>query len=507
MKKLFKNGSVITMRNRETTNALLIEDGRILALGEEALGAEERCAQVIDLRGGALLPGFVDPHSHITQFAMALAAVNLSSAGSIEELVELLKKRPGTGWLIGYGYDNNTLKEGRHPTREDLDCIGRPVLISHASGHMGVMNTKALELAGISETAKDPEGGVYGRKDGRLTGYMEEKAFMAAAAKAPRPTMEELRELMKEAQQIYFSYGITTAQDGLMKQREYELLQRADLKIDVVAYADMAEFSALPKPNKGYERHFKVGGYKIFLDGSPQGRTAWMTKPYEKAPGQEADYRGYPIYTNKQLKALVRRAEEEGVQLIAHCNGDAAIDQFLSAFEQPTKHRCVIIHAQTMRKDQLPIVKEKGLMPSYFVAHTWHWGDAHIKNLGMERAKNISPLASTARLGIPFTLHQDTPVLPPDMIDTLYCAANRVTAGGKQLALEEAVDVYTALAAVTANGAYQYFEEGEKGTLEPGKRADLVVLDKDPLKVEREKLREMKVLATYKGGELVYKRE
>lgn len=523
--KLYHHGQILPMGGVPRAAALLLDGPRIAAVG----GLEELCRQagadceLVDLCGAAVLPGFIDGHGHFVQFANSLRFVSLAGCTSflqIQEALDRHRRENGLSeadWLIGFGYDHNNLREGRHPTRVELDDVSRtnPILISHASGHMGCVNSAALRAAGITAGTADPAGGRIARDvAGEPTGYLEETAFMSLAAAAPQPTQEEMERLLRRAQAVYFSYGITTAQEGLMKQPEFDLLRHAAetgaLRLDVVGYADIRDNAAIVAEHPDrftYHGHFRLGGYKLFLDGSPQGRTAWVSKPYEQADGQSADYCGYPIYETDQVRAYVEKAEREGRQLLTHCNGDAAIDQLLAAFEGPTVNRDVIIHAQLLRKDQLPKVRALGLMPSYFAAHAWYWGDAHLRNFGPERAGRISPLASTAALGIPFTLHQDTPVLPPDMLETVWCAVRRVTKGGVQLSESEAVSPMQALEAVTLNGAYQYFEEGDKGTLSPGKRADLVILEKDPTAVPADEIRGIAVLETVKDGETVYRRQ
>ena len=215
--------------------------------------------------------------------------------------------------------------------------------------------------------------------------------------------------------------------------------------------------------------------------------------------------------TDEQVLSAVRHAAEEGMQLLAHCNGDAACAQLLRCVKQAEGEgidaaalRPVMIHAQLLGRDQMEAVRRTGILPSFFVAHVYHWGDVHIRNFGMERARFISPAASALRLGIPFTFHQDTPVLPPDMMETVWCAVNRRTRDGALLD-GEAVDVWEALRAVTVNGAYQYFEEDRKGTIAPGKSADFTVLDRNPLAVEPMGLREIRVLATIKEDDCLWR--
>ena len=292
------------------------------------------------------------------------------------------------------------------------------------------------------------------------------------------------------------------------------LLADGSLKLDVVAYGDPegaeAARQAFPESVRQYHRRFKLGGYKMFLDGSPQGRTAWLRRPYQG----EQEYRGYGTLTDAEVLDMVRRAGTDGMQLLAHCNGDAACAQYLAALDAAAREgvdlaalRPVMIHAQLLGRDQLPEVRRLGVIPSFFVAHVYHWGDVHLENLGPGRAEAISPAGSAAEQGIPFTFHQDAPVIRPDMLETVWCAVNRVTRQGRVLGREERVDVRTALEAVTVHAAYQYFEETDKGTLAPGKQADLVILDRDPLAVPQEELRDIRVLETWKDGVPIFCRE
>lgn len=542
--RLYKNGSVLTMDENGCCEALLTRGGLIAGVGTLAQMralAGGPCEE-IDLAGGALLPGFIDGHSHFAQFAGSLCTAALTACRSLDDVVRTLRDfaaetaLPADAWIIGFGYDHNALAEHRHPDRTVLDAVSdtRCVLISHASGHMGCLNSAALAALGITAATPDPQGGHIGRgADGAPNGYLEENAFMQAAQRAPRPDTAQMLRAMRRAQDIYFSYGITTAQEGLLKEPEDALLRgmaaAGELQLDVVGYADIAHCPQLaesaphwtpadtaadvPAP-PAYEGHYRVGGYKLFLDGSPQGRTAWLSQPYTPEAGQSADYRGYPVWPDEDVRRFVSRAAAEGRQLLTHCNGDAAAQQLLDAhaFVQELRggvpgiasRRNVIIHAQLLRVQQLPEVAALGLMPSYFVAHTYYWGDVHLKNLGARRAGHISPVASTARLGIPYTFHMDTPVLRPDALMCMQCAVLRRTRAGVPLAESEAVPVAEALRGVTVNGAYQYFEERAKGTLAPGKAADLVQLAENPLTADPERLAQIAVVRTMKGGETVY---
>lgn len=531
-RKLYCNGTVLTMGREMYAQAVLTEGEKILAVGDfgELKEMGGGTARVMDLQGKTLLPGFVDAHSHFTACASRLMEADLTGADSFEEirrrLREFVRLRqvPDGEWVRASGYDQNLLREGRHPDRALLDeALGdRPAILSHQSGHMGVFNTAALKRLGIREEEKAPAGGAIGRRgDGSLSGYMEEAAFLKYQSMVPLASPQDFLEAYRQAQGLYFSCGITTAQEGLMNRDMgglYRLLlQSGILKLDVTAYADVREGEALFEDFHEYagryRGHFRLGGWKMFLDGSPQGRTAWLREPYAAEAGEEPGYKGYPVLEDGQVYEYLRRAQEGGRQILTHCNGDGACAQYLKAYERVLADlglpdakaiRPVMIHAQLLGLDQLAAVRRLGVMPSFFAAHVYHWGDVHVKNLGLQRASHISPAASAQKAGIPFTFHQDAPVIRPDMLETIWCAVNRQTRSGKVLGPQERISALDALRAVTVNGAWQYFEEKEKGALRPGMQADFVILDKDPLKAQPEELREIRVEGTVKAGEGVY---
>ena len=527
-KTIYYNGDILTMEPGGMPDAVLTEDGVIRAVGtREALFARSgRDTALCDLQGHTLLPAFIDPHSHITAYAKTVSLVSLEGCKSFEEIAERICRfqnennlRKGE-WISGFGYDQNDLKEGRHPDKTLLDqaCGEHPVLISHASGHMGVANTLALHEIGVTAQTPDPQGGHIGRlPDGREPdGYLEETAFTGIKG-LPQPTLEEQCSQMRRAQDAYLRYGITTVQDGLTRADEWRLLKlmagQNALKLDIVSYIDLNLCKNLVRENpqfvNRYQNRLKIGGYKVFLDGSPQGRTAWMSRPYEGS--DDGDYRGYPVYQDGQMREFMRIAESEGLQILAHCNGDAAAQQMIDAYAQAHAQRQrdirpVMIHAQLVRPDQLTAMRRLSMTASFFAAHTWYWGDTHLKNFGRERGARISPAGSALRSGVNFTFHQDTPVVPPDMLFTIWCAVNRVTKDGEKLSQAECITPYEALEAVTVNAAWQYFEEDAKGSIRAGKRADLVILDRNPLRVNPMEIRNIQVLRTIKDGETVYEK-
>lgn len=530
MSVLYYNGTILTMDDhRPQVQALLIENGKILKIGsnEAVLGYKGADTVCVDLQKKTMLPGFIDGHSHFTGLATSLGQCDLSQAQDFEDIIRMLRafiqenEIPEGQWVTGTNYDHNFLREKRHPDKFVLDAVSEshPIVIVHASSHMGVSNSLGLQLQKLASETPDPVGGHYGRQDGDgLDGYMEENAFVAFRNAIPMPNMEDLLALFKKAQNIYASFGITTIQEGMVTQPLFQILryaqQEQSLYLDLAGYLDLENCLDTLKQHKdeikGYHDHFRIGGCKIFLDGSPQGRTAWMKAPYADA----ADgYRGYPIRADAALYALIQTALENGFQLLAHCNGDAAAEQYVTQFEKVltdhpeyNPHRPVMIHAQLVQREQLERMKKIGMMPSFFVAHTYYWGDIHVQNFGTERAKNISPAGTALRLGLPFTFHQDSPVLMPDVLQTVWCAAKRVTRTGVQLSQEECIGVYDALKAATVYAAYQYGEEDTKGTIAEGKRADLVILDRNPLEVPIDEVKAIKVLETIKDGVSVYRK-
>ena len=523
---LYCNGDIITMTEPLYAEALLVKGDSIEAVGklEDLKKLAPAHTKMTDLQGKTLLPSFIDPHSHFSGYATSLLEAKLDNAENLNDIAQAIRKFINTDkvekgkWVVAGGYDNSTLEEGSNPSLEFLDsiCPDNPLMIKHKSGHSGLANSLALKELGITYTTPDPKGGLIGRQNGKLTGYLEENAFIENVTKIPMAKMDDYIRAFKAIQEKYASYGITTVQEGLMVEELggfYKYLKDNNLLyLDVVAYVDirnsgktMSEFADCQ--NK-YVNHLKIGGYKIILDGSPQGRTAWMLDPY----ADSKDYRGYPAYTDDKLQECVTKVLSEHRQLLAHCNGDAASLQFINAyshclnkFPDLAKTRPVIIHAQFLPAQQMGKARDLGMIASFFTAHTWYWGDVHIKNFGLERASRISSARSAIDSSLIYTFHQDSPVIDADMIETLWCATNRITKGGVLLGPDQKISVLDALKGITINAAYQYFEENEKGSLEKGKKADLVILSKDPLKIPAEDLKTIKVLQTIKDGKVIYR--
>jgi predicted amidohydrolase YtcJ len=518
--------------------AVAVRGDRILATGsvqeiELLIGESTR---VIELGEQALLPGFIDAHGHFSALARTADYVDLSpppvgGAESIADIVRALRLAieqssiPAGTLVTGFGYDDSLLEERRHPTRFDLDeaSTSHPIVIRHVSGHLAVGNSLALADAGISAETPDPAGGIVRRlENGAPDGVMEETAMTLLPDAVANLTPERFAELRRQALQIYAAYGITTIQDSNLPLDYIEMLRQEAASeaypVDMVAYAMANPLSdeALDsiELEQNYVNGFRLGGIKFTLDGSPQGRTAWLTEPYEEGPpGAADDYVAYPSYEPSEYLRRIPAIIERGLPALVHVNGDAAIDLMLEGLESIAQkgplpdHRSVAIHAQLARPDQLDRMRELGVLPSFYAVHPFFWGDWHRLSFGDERASFISPLRAALDRGIPITIHNDSPVVPPDMMRLVAIAVNRETRSGYVLGPDQRVDVMEALHAVTLGAAYQYFEENEKGSLEAGKRADFVILAQDPRIVESKALADIDIVETVSRGVSVYRRD
>lgn len=540
---IYFGGRILTMNDvQPEVEAIALKEGRILAVGvrtEIEKLHKGRKTQVVNLAGKTMLPGFFDAHSHFSQVGLQAISANLlpppdGPVKSIPQLQTALREHLRTssavkkyGVVIGFDYDDSQLAERRSPTCQELDAVSTdlPVFIIHQSGHLGVYNSKALAMTGISAATPNPEGGVILREaDGRTpSGVLEENAHFAALLKLlPRFTPEQGMELIQAAQEIYLANGFTTAQEGRADPATLGLLPLAasagKLKLDVVVYPDIAmnvDSPVLRGPlmSGTYTHGLRLGGVKLTLDGSPQGKTAWFTKPYFHPPdGQPDSYRGYPVMTDKQALKWVEEAYKNNWQLLVHANGDAAIDQFFRAVKTASAEipgdgrRTVLIHGQFLRANQVAELKKLGIFPALYPMHTFYWGDWHRQSVvGPERAENISPTGWLYVNDIKFSIHSDAPVTFPNSMRVLASAVNRTTRTGYVLGPSQRIDPLIALKAMTIWPAYQHFEEATKGTIEAGKVADLVILSDDPLTVRRTQLAEIKVMETIKNGKSVYK--
>lgn len=540
-KKVYQNGTILTMDEQNPAAEILVEeDGKILYVGaKKDCPIELTNCDIKDLEGKTLMPGFMEVHGHILQYAEYRLYVDISEeAGvdSIEKLQNTLTKYlqnhslSENRWVIGNGYDNALFPGGRHPNKFDLDQVSTevPIIVLHISGHVGGANSKALELLGYHDGCEDPYMGHLQRlEDGSsINGVLEGGAVYNEDVVAcfGKPSIEEIAESFIEIQREYASYGITTATEAWYTEDYKKIIDYMQDKempnlLDIIAYpyldfADQCFPDNQIQPTE-YISGFRCAGAKYSMDGSPQAKTAWLSEPYYVIPeGKPDNYCGDALRTDEEAIEFFDHCIKNGYSVHVHCNGDAASEQFIRTYKAAIEKnatanyqslRPCMIHCQTVRSDQIERMKELGILASVFCDHIYYWGDWHYESvLGPTRANRISPLREIADAGINYTLHQDPPICKPNMIFSVHNAVNRTTKGGRLLGEEQKLHVNEALKGITLNGAYQCFEEEKKGSLKPGKIADLVILDQNPLSVDPKELKNIKVLETIKAGKTIY---
>lgn len=551
---LYYNGAVITVDSeRSVAEAVAVVDGEIAAIGEASALLENwqgEQTELVDLNGGALLPGFIDPHSHFFMATALVGKVDLQGppVGSIQSvedvqkalLAEAQKRDLQSGeWLMGWGYDENNMIDGVWLDRFSLDSAfpDNPIAIMHVSGHGAILNSQALQIIGIDEESPVPAGGLIGRRDdGRLTGWLMETALYAIYPYMFKSEPEDLPELIAGVQAMYAASGITTAQEGAADIRGVLALHEADsagqLAMDVVAYpqshllaelfekvpqSELIDYSNHSSPGSAATGSFKVGGCKIVSDGSPQARTALFTTPYlVSGPSGEHDWHGTALMNQEQLNQQFANCYDRDLQTIIHANGDGAIDMAIAGHanylaaqgEQPLQkdRRTTVIHSQFVRQDQLDSYQQYGMVPALFTQHTYFFADAHIRQRGSEQAAFMSPMKRADEMGLKPTNHTDFMVTPLNQMFLIWTAVNRISREGVVIGADQRISVTEAIAAQTINAAYQYFEEDRKGSIEVGKLADFVILDQNPLEVEPMALRDIRINQTIKAGVPIYSR-
>ena len=540
--KLFYNGDILTMEgdSPKYAEAIVAQNGKIAFVGSKSEAeAKFKHAEQIDLKGKTLLPGFIDPHSHFGMVSNTMGQVDLNPkpVGNVTNLNDILanlkkykedKKIPDGEWIFGWGYDDGELTEKRHPTKKDIDKVlpNNPVYLQHTSGHMGVANTLGLEALKVSAASKNPEGGTIVRflNSTDPTGLVQETAMYPFVRLMMEKLDSKQAQFFDTTQDYYASNGITTAQDGMTSRDAIKFFQsQADagkFKIDLVALAGYSELDSNLADTtlhfKTYKNGFKTQGTKIVADGSPQGKTAFFSKPFlTEVPGCHHDCRGLPSLTQENLSKLFETAYAKDNQLFIHCNGDATIDMVILAHELACKklnqpldkdRRTIVIHSQFVRPDQLDTFVKYNMEPSFFTNHAYFWGDVHVQNLGKARADFLSPMVTARKLGLKPTNHSDATVTPINPIFTIWTAVNRVSRSGAIIGAAERTTPYLAIQAITAFAAYELFDENLKGTLSNGKLADFVILDKNPLKVKPMEIKNIQVTETIKEGKTVYKK-
>ena len=533
------NGKVVAMDPKGTVaEAVAVKAGKIVKVGssQEIKRLAKSDAKVIDLEGKTLLPGFVDSHEHVMRRGLMLDWVNCKSppVETIQDIIDGLAskaaEKPAGEWVVGSWFDETKLSDGRWPTRYDLDeaTDRHPIYLGRAGGHNAVANSLALEAAGITKDTPQPEGGHIGMDEsGEPTGRLDERAAMnMVRGKIPQPDSEETVRLMVEnwstIEESLLSWGITTVHEAHIKAQEalaYQELDRAGrmrtrvgLMLDGMApykgYAtgDLARQGL--RTGFGWSKSLYVVGVKIGVDGAMGSLTASLREPYANDP----DNYGINRVTQEELTRETVALHRAGNRACIHAIGDWAIDIALNAIEEAIEstpwedHRHRIEHAGYVRPDQLDRMTRLGVAVSASIGFGHPIGDSHIAALGEDRLCGYYPMKSFLELGIVAGGNSDSFGDNWAITGIAGCVTRR-SSSGDYLCRDQAISVMDAIRAYTVNGAYLEGTEGEKGSLEPGKLADMVVLDRDILTVDPLEIVDTKVLMTIVGGEVVYERD
>lgn len=537
MKTAYINANVITINSAQPrAEAFLVENDRFGKVGsrEEILAAAGPDAAVVDLQGNTVLPGFNDSHLHLLNFAYSRTKINLYDSASIGEIQERSRKwlaehqpAPGT-WVSGAGWNQSLLAEHRTPTRTDLDAITTeyPMIFTRVCEHIVVVNSKALECIGIDDSTPDPDGGSIERDaDGHATGLLKENARYLAYSKVPDKSVAEIKEMLLDAIDFVSKLGITSVQTD-----DFETFSSKNWQNVIDAYRELEaegklkvrvyEQCLLPQIDRfkaflaaGYKTGvgsdlFKIGPLKLLTDGSIGQRTAYLNAPYSDDPSTC----GIHVFTQDELDELVCTAQANGMQVVCHAIGDGAMTMVLNAYERAQREHPVtdarngIIHVQ---------ITTQAIMDRMLKNHIVAYGepicvgaDMHCveDRVGKERLKEAYAYRTLNDMGIRVPLSSDCPVDSVNPIDSAYIACNRKDLNGWPEGgwyPEERLTIDQVLKGFTLDSAYASFEDQIKGSVEPGKYADFVVLNGDPTAVDPNDLRSISAVGTYLNGKQV----
>ncbi|WP_341480957.1 amidohydrolase [Thermococcus argininiproducens] len=501
--RAYINGKIyISFQPVKIVNGLVVANERIIYTGncEKAMKiARELQGEIIDLKGRTVLPGFIDSHIHLTALGQSLQMLNLKEAKNIEELKKRLKEysaKVETSWILGFGWDQEKL--GRYPTRKDIDEIiqNKPVLLYRTCFHVAVLNTKAIEITKLNEEEDvDLEKGIVRENALEKVRKIVNKTL----------SVEDHKHFIEKGVKFALSQGITSIGFVSVNEKSLKALIELDsegkLPIRVFLYLNPSLLKTMKK--LGLKRgtggkKVKIMGIKVLADGSLGARTAWLSKPYADAPTD-----GHPNISEEELRKIVKEAHALGLQMAIHAIGDKATDMILRIYEEfKSDLRPRIEHASILREDQMKKMRELGVVTSVqprFIISDW-WA---VKRLGKERAGWIYPFKKMLKRGIPIGFGTDSPIEPINPWESVYAAVTRGKFEGietYEYTKEECLSVEEAMKAYTYGSAYIMHVENEFGSLENGKFADFIVVDKDPFEVNEKELKSINVLEAYVGG-------
>ena len=527
---ILTNGHVMTGTYGDVgATAVVIINGKVVHVGsdEDARVWNRPGLRVVDLRGRTIAPGLNDAHCHPLYLGLSLADVDASSppnktvADIVSRVGDRVASVPPGQWVQGRGYDQARLDDQRHPTREDLDPVSpaNPVIVVRACGHIGVANSLALEMAGITPDTPDPPGGTIDRDEhGRPTGVLREAAQTMVREIIPAPTLDQCKDALVAAGEQFLSQGVTSVAEAGVRDSThmtaYEDLHAAgDLPVRTYLMMMIDEtldaLSSLGIKTGLGDEWLRIGPAKLFLDGSIGGRTARMSEPYEG----ESENVGLWMYEPDEIKAKMVRAHAAGFQLCAHAIGDAAISLLLDSFEEAldkypredSRHR--IEHCSIIDLDIIERIRRIGAVPIPGTSFLYYFNNAYVQNLGWDRIRYAYGMNTFYEHGIVAAASTDAPVVNTNPAIGLQTMMTRESEEGTVMWAEESVPLVEALRAYTYNGAYASFEEDIKGTLQSGMIADAVVFDCNLSEVKPDELAGVRADLTIVDGHIVYQRD
>ncbi len=527
--RIFQNGDFHILPNEiRKREAVATYRGRVIYVGDREAAKDAFPSgvvpDIVDLGGRPALPGFIDSHLHLMGLGLGLRNVSLSEVRSIGELKDAVRARAEKtapdGWILGRGWEQGLFKEKRFPNRRDLDEAGqgRAVCLTRACGHLAVLSSKALELAGITKDTPDPLGGAIDKDSyGDPTGILRESAQGLVREVIPETGPDAVLEATKDAMRYLLARGITSVHtnDDYMGVKgvteTYKMARESGLPLRI--YWDLPvpvlkELVETPLRTGDGDDYFRIGSVKLFTDGSLGGRTAALEEPYSDDPTTS----GILVNSEETIKEWVYLAHILGMQVAIHAIGDRALRISLEAIndaqsrlpKSDPRHR--IVHAQILSPNLISEMKRLGVVADVqpkFITTDMRWAQDHVG----WRMRSSYAWRTMLKAGIPMAGGSDCPVEPADPLYGIYAAVTRKDMEGSPRGgfyPNERITVEEALHLFTVGAAYAAFEENIKGTLEPGKLADFVVLSQDPFSVPPEEIKDLEVLMTVVGGAVAY---
>ncbi len=525
------NGQVLTMDAKATSaEAIVIKDDRIHYVGNNLYAKQNSGLKthIIDLQGRVILPGFIDAHNHLAISAVDSVAVDCSpeKVQTINDIIQKIalsaQENPDTPWLRGVNYDDARLIEKRHPTRWDIDQVvpNRPVLLVHRGYHIAVINSAGMQILGITEETTPPIGGAYGRdgQSGKFNGVLYENAWFDLWGKPNSPLNVDNEAFVQGVKNVcdqYIQTGITSVNDAWVSSSSFrgfqEAMKRGLLPIRVNLHIINTHLDQLE--DVGILRGFgnsqvKIMAVKILLDGSVSGLTAALYEPYIGTNDT-----GILLMEREKIAKLIERIHRLEFQVSVHANGDKAIDMILDIFENVLRtfprlnHRHRIEHCSLLSQERIKRIKALNLIPIIFAAYPYYHGDKILPAFGIERVEWMMACRSLIDAGVTIAGHSDYPASPYNPLLAIHSLVNRRTERGVPFSPNQAITVYEALRMYTIDAAYASFDEKSKGSIEPGKFADLTILSENPLTVARDRIKNIEVLMTIANGKIVYQKE